>query len=93
MPDRFVSRPDNTVGYAFVSDDGFPFVDTVASTERAAMVNALALLFGAIPTVAWSDARIRAEFQSHAHISGGAISPVCVERLIVEDDKSEVPDG
>lgn len=80
----FVSRPDNTVGIAYLDCKGFPLTDTVCSTERGAMVNYLVTVCGITPMADWSDAKIRAQFDKHK--MGGSVGPVSIERLIVEQD-------
>lgn len=81
----FVSRPDNTVGMAYLDRKGFPFADTVCSTERGAMVNYLVTVCRITPMADWSDAKIKAQFEMHK--MGGSVGPVSIERLIVEQDQ------
>lgn len=83
------SRPDTSVGFAFMDEVGFPFADTVATTERAAMVNALVTLFGVMPMANWTDGKIKAEFERVA--KRGTIGPVGIERLDVVPDARSRP--
>lgn len=83
-----VNHPDVTVGYAMIDPRGAPFPDTVCSTERGAMVNALGVVFSEWPTADWSDAKIIERFKQYA-CGVYQISPVAIERLIVEDDSEE----
>ena len=80
--DRFVPSPDNTVGVAYLDRKGFPFADTVCSTERGAMVNYLVTVCQITPMADWSDAKIKAQFERYK--MGGSVGPVSIERLIVE---------
>lgn len=55
-----------TIGYAYVNQQNIPFANTVAATERAAMVNALVAIFGRMVHRFHSDEDIEAMFKSHA---------------------------
>lgn len=83
--EQWVKRPDNSVGFAYLDTNGFPFSDTVASTERGAMVNALVTLFGVMPLANWTDRRIKAEF-ARAASGRGSVGPVGIERLAIVPD-------
>lgn len=83
-----IKQPDVTVGFAMVDTQGGPFVDTVCSTERGAMINALFTVFGAMPRPDWSDAKVANRFRTYAR-DQYQISAVAIERLIVVDDKPE----
>ena len=64
--------------YAYVSKDKQIEIETVSKTVRAAMVNALVVVFGKTVTQAWTEEMITAEFQQHA-LGKGGISTVSVE--------------
>jgi Lar family restriction alleviation protein len=83
----FVSRPDNTVGMAYLDRRGFPFPDTVCSTERGAMVNYLVTVCRITPTADWSDAKIKEQFEMHK--MGGSVGCVSIERLFVSEEESD----
>jgi hypothetical protein len=58
--------------YAYVNDDGSIEVDSVASSERAVMVNMI-VISGRVaiwPTNEWSDRLIMAEFRVATHGKG-----------------------
>ena len=61
---------------------GFPFVDTVSRTERAAMVRALAAIFGVKVDASDGDASILSKFRAEAG-KEYTIGPVVIERAII----------
>lgn len=64
-----------TIGYAYVDQQGKAFPDTVASTERAAMVNALVTIFGVAVYSSHADEAIKAMFKRSSP-PGHGIRPV-----------------
>ena len=71
-----------SAGYALIDGD-IPFPNTVAITQRGAMVNALVSIYGHFVAATDSDAQIRADFNRLVP-AGHSISPVSIERIIVE---------
>jgi len=73
------------VGYALIDRDGVLFFDAAATTERAAMVNALVAIYGHPVFATDSDGKIRADFHRLKH-SAVEVGPVNVEKLVVVSD-------
>lgn len=75
---------DWALGFALLDRSGVPFPSTVALTERAAMVNALVSIWSHPVYATDGDAKIEADFRRLCP-AGFKISPVSVERVIVQD--------
>jgi hypothetical protein len=73
---------NHSIGYALAVGDGPPLPSTVASTERAAMVNALVAVYGRMVMASHSDAQIKRDFELHKSY-GHSIVPVTISRLPV----------
>lgn len=77
---------DSSVGFALVDPDGCPLPNTVAATELAAKVNALAAVWKVPVYLSHSDEEIDAMFLRSVP-EGYSISPVMIERVIITGDE------
>ena len=68
------------MGYAFIGSDGEPFLTTVSNSPRAAMVNALVLIFKEPVFQQDSDNKIKAKFDK-LKPKGTKISRVAVTAI------------
>lgn len=74
-----------SLGFAYVDNTGFAYPNTVSSSERAAMVNALVSIFGLLVYNHQSDGEIKALF-NQACPNGHGIRPVEITLVEVSDD-------